>query len=103
MQWSEHEPIEPVPTLKRWPCRVLANVMALGLNGGPWLIGLWAWLEIHWTIGLGMVLFGYLVAGIISSKMRQLSVPIDQREISFSSSEIARWFVVRYLICEKSD
>lgn len=101
MQWSEHEPIEPVPTLKTLPCKLLAGLICLGLNLGPWLIGLWAWLEIHWSVGLGFVLFGYLVAGILSSKMRQLSVPIDQREISFNSCEIARWFVARYLICEK--
>lgn len=44
--------------------------------------------------------FGYLLSGVLGSKMRQLGIPKDQQEISFTAFEIARWYVVRYLCCD---
>jgi hypothetical protein len=60
---------------------------------GVWLYG--------WIVGVGFGIFGYLLVGLVSSKMRHLSVPQDQREISFNSLELARWFTLGYLLCEK--
>lgn len=92
--------LEPTPRPKRPTCKMLAWAIAGGISFGPLIILAWGALSYHWSVGVGFVLFGYLLAGVLSSKMRHLSVPFDQREISFSTYELARWFVVRYLMCE---
>ena len=100
MNWRT-EPIEPVPKPKSLTCKLTVYAITIALHVSPWLAGFWAWKKIDITVGAGIVLFGYIVVGVISSKMRQLSVPLDQREISFSTYELVCWFVSRYLFCEK--
>ncbi|MBE0495484.1 MAG: hypothetical protein IBX45_03625 [Campylobacterales bacterium] len=92
--------LEPTPTPKRTSCKVLVFGIALGLGAGPWALVVWGWWQFHWSFGILFGVFGYLLTGVISSKMRQVSIPKDQREISFTSHEIARWYVVRYLCCD---
>lgn len=91
---------EPTPTPKTLRCKLFAWGIGLGIWGGPFVLVVLGWWKFHWSAGALGGLFGYLLAGIISSKMRQLSIPQDQREISFTSFEIAKWYVVRYLCCD---
>ena len=74
--------------------------MGMALWSAPVVLTVLGWWKFHWSVGVLGGLFGYLLAGIISSKMRQLSIPKDQREISFNAFEIAKWYVVRYLCCD---
>ena len=99
MNWSENEPIEPVPKPKSLQAKIYVWFITIALHVSPWVMGLWGWQSIDVTVGAGMILFGYIVVGVVSSKIRLLSVPLDQREISFTTYELACWFVSRYLIC----
>jgi hypothetical protein len=91
--------LEPTPNPESFTCKALAWAIGAGISFGPWILLIWGAWNFHWSVGVGFGLFGYLLAGVISSKIRHLSVPFDQREISFSTYELARWFVVRYLMC----
>ncbi|NLC28451.1 MAG: hypothetical protein GX780_06730 [Campylobacteraceae bacterium] len=92
--------LEPTPTPERFVCKALTFMIASALVLAPWIIAFWSGWVYHWSIGVGIGIFGYLIVGILSSKMRQLSIPKDQREISFTSYEISRWFVARYILCD---
>lgn len=92
--------IEPTPKLKSFTCKLIVYLMILGLYGLPFVFGFIGWANYDMFIGFCFLCFGYLVNGVIHSKLRQLSIPLDQREISFSSFEIAKWFVARYLACK---
>lgn len=92
--------LEPTPNPKRFTCKALVWIITVLISLGPWLLLAWGAWNYHWSVGVGFGLFGYLLAGVLSSKMRHLSIPLDQREISFSTHELARWFVVRHLLCE---
>jgi len=91
---------EPTPVPQSPYCKLLAWGMGAALWGAPVLLIVLGWWKFHWSVGLIGGVFGYLLSGVLGSKMRQLSIPQDQQEISFSAFEIARWYVVRYLCCD---
>lgn len=91
--------IEPTPEPQKFTCKVIAWLMVLALYGLPFVFAFIGWVEYDLFIGFCFLCFGYLTNGVIHSKLRQLSIPSDQLEISFSSIEIAKWFVSRYLVC----
>lgn len=96
------EPIifEPTPELKKTSCKMLAWALVAGLYSVPFVFGFVGWSYYDEFVGFGFFCLGYLVNGIIHSKIRQISIPIDQLENSYTTREIATWFVVRYLVCK---
>ncbi|MCK9257422.1 MAG: hypothetical protein M0P02_05050 [Sulfurospirillaceae bacterium] len=91
--------LEPTPEPKGFVCKVLVVLVTIFLMAFPWILAIFTALKYHWSVGIGFWVFGYLVTGIISSKMRQISIPNDQKEISFSSNEISRWFISYQFDC----
>lgn len=94
------EVYEPTPRLRKASCKALALAIAFGIGAGPVVAAVVSGWYFHWSGGLAAGVFVYLLAGVISSKMRQVSLPLDQREMSLNSHEIARWYVARYLLCD---
>ncbi|PID47413.1 MAG: hypothetical protein CR967_04240 [Proteobacteria bacterium] len=92
--------LEPTPKPKTFLCKLISYLIVALLYGLPFIFGIIGYVKYDLFIGFCLLCFGYLLNGIIHSKLRLLSIPPDQREISFSSHEIARWFVSRYLICK---
>ncbi len=90
---------EPAPKLESFTCKVLVWVLIVGLYSVPFVFGCFGWSYFNVFVGFGFFCFGYLVNGIIHSKLRQFSIPPDQFENSYSTKEIACWFVHRYLMC----
>lgn len=97
---DEFQVVENAPKPKSFTCKALVYSITLLLYGLPFLSAFIGWVWYDFFIAFCFLCFGYLVNGVIHSKMRQVSVPIDQRETSFSSYEMAKWYVARYLLCQ---
>jgi hypothetical protein len=92
---------EPMPEpQKRW-CRWLASMISLGLRFGAWIIAgiIWYVADAFYALaGLGI---GYLAISIVRSKLRLISIPSKQLEYSYTDEAIAKWYVGRYLLCDR--
>ncbi len=89
-------PIENTPIMIGARCKVLAFSLFFVLAILPIMIALWVWLEYDWVMAIGALLFAYVVSTIAGSKLRLESLPADQRERSFSSLEISKWYVSKH-------
>jgi len=87
--------INPTPTLPTRKCRLLARMMGYALSYGNYLIALLIWWQSDWFIALGTMLLGFIVFGIIRSKLRNSSIPPAQRETPYTDYAIATWFLSR--------
>ena len=76
-------------------CKILSFTIAFFLMLSPIFAFLYVWFEQNFWLGSGVGLLVFLISGIISSKLRVMSIPPDQLEISHSSLEIANWFVAK--------
>lgn len=87
--------IDPTPTLPTRRCRLIARMMGWGLSYGNYVIALIVWWQSDWFIAIGALLMGYIVFGIIRSKLRNDSIPPAQREIPYNDYAIATWYLSR--------
>ncbi len=92
---KEYPAIENTPIMIGARCKILAYSLFFALAILPIMIALWVWFEYDWVIAIGALLFSYVVSTIVGSKLRLESLPIDQRERSFNSLEIAKWYVAK--------
>ncbi|WP_295055288.1 hypothetical protein [Sulfuricurvum sp.] len=87
--------IDPTPTLPTRQCRLIARIMGWGLSYGNYSIALIVWWKSDWFIAIGGLLLGYIVFGIIRSKLRNDSLPPAQRETPYNDYAIATWYLSR--------
>lgn len=87
--------IDPTPILPTRQCRFLARLMGWGLSYGNYSIALIVWWQSDWFIAIGALLLGYIVFGIIRSKLRNDSIPPAQRETPYTDYAIATWYLSR--------
>ncbi len=94
------ELIEPTPVLQSKKCRLLALLTALLLQYTPYMTTLYAFFAYDAFIAFVTFIFSYLVVGIIRSKMRLLSLPRAQFEMTYTDKAIATWYVAKRLCYE---
>jgi hypothetical protein len=70
-------------------------MMGYALSYGNYLIALLVWWRSDWFIAMGTMLLGFIVLGIIRSKLRNGSIPPAQRETPYTDYAIATWFLSR--------
>ena len=87
--------IDPTPTLPTRQCRLQARIMGYALSYGNYLIAGIVWWQSDWFIAMGGLLLGYIVFGIIRSKLRNDSIPLAQRETPYNDYAIATWYLSR--------
>ena len=87
--------IENTPDIKGTKCKLKVYLLYFCITILPLLISIFIGYEYDWLIGIGAGLFLYLVSAIVVSKLRLSSLPRDQFERSFTSLEIAKWYVSR--------
>jgi len=94
---SEHPTfhIDPIPLLPTRKCRAQARLLGWALSYGNYIVGLVIWWQSDWFIAIGGLLLGYIVFGIIRSKLRNDSIPPSQREIPYNDYAIATWYLSR--------
>lgn len=101
MQFSprDEEPLKEYPTIETTPemvgtrCKLLAFSIFFALTVLPIMIAGYVWYAYDWMVAIGALLLSYLVSSVVGSKLRLASLPYDQRERSFNSLEIAKWYV----------
>jgi hypothetical protein len=87
--------IDPIPTLPSRNCRFLARLFGWGLSYGNYALALLVWWISDWFIAIGILLLGFIIFGIIRSKLRNDSIPVSQREYEYSDYAIATWYLSR--------
>ena len=93
--------IEIIPKIKGFWCRIAMFSLYGALTYAPSLVGIW--IGYFYTIGLDIAFFLFLtlIGGIICSKMRVCSIPFEQREMSYSTMAIVKWYLAKN-ICLKN-
>lgn len=87
--------IDPMPTLPTRRCRLAARVLGWVLSYGNYLIAMAVGWSSDWFFALGSLLLGFIVFGILRSKLRNESIPPAQRELSYNDYAIATWYLSR--------
>ena len=93
--------IELVPKVKGFWCRVLLFSLYAALTFLPFVIGVWIGYVYNIWVGIAFFLLLTIVSGVISSKMRVCSIPFEQREMSYSTMAIIKWYLAKN-ICLKN-
>lgn len=96
----DYNTIENAPKPKGFTCKLLAIILTIVLHVTPLFFGILGVIYFDWFIGFCFLSLGYIITGVVQSKLRELSLPLDQLETTFSNYEISCWFVDRYLICK---
>lgn len=96
----DYDTVENTPKPKSFTCKLLAIVLNIFLHVAPLIFGILGVSYFDWFIGFCFLALGYILIGFVQSKLRELSLPIDQLETTFSNYEISCWFVDRYLMCK---
>lgn len=87
--------IDPMPSLPTRKCRLLARAFGFILSYGNYIIALLVWWQYDWFLALGSLLLGFIIFGIIRSKLRNASIPPSQREYPYDDYAIATWYLSR--------
>jgi hypothetical protein len=88
--------IETTPSLPTRYCRFLAHVLGWGLSYGNYMVAGIVWWQSDWFIAIGALLLGFVVFGIVRSKLHNDAIPPAQREYSYSDYAIVTWYLSRY-------
>jgi len=70
------------------------------LTFAPLVVGVWIGYVYDLWIGIAFFLFLTLVSGVICSKMRICSIPYEQREMSYSTMAIVKWYLAKNICLE---
>lgn len=87
--------IDPTPTLPTRGCRLAARILAWTLRFGNYVIALLVGLSSGWEAALALFLLGFILFGILRSKLRNESIPPAQREFPYDDYAIASWYLSR--------
>jgi hypothetical protein len=93
--------LEPTPTLHSKKCKLLALLLQLFLQYTTLVATalIWYLYDIVFAL-LGAVLL-FIIMGIIRSKLRNISIPLNQREYQYNDEGIAKWYVAKELCYEE--
>lgn len=89
--------IVDLPSLPTKKCRVMASIGGLALSYGNYLIATIIYINYDLFIAGGLLLLGFIVFGIIGSKIRNISIPLSNLEVSYTDKEIVTWYLLRYV------
>lgn len=85
--------IEVVPKIEGFTCKVFLYLFYLLITFTPLLAGFVIWYLYNIYAGIAFFLFLTLIGGIVLSKLRVASIPIDQREMTYSNFAIIKWYL----------
>ncbi len=86
--------IEVMPKIEGFGCKFLVYVTYLSIVLAPFCMGAFFWWYLHsvW-IGFLFLLFTMLASGVVISKMRINSIPFVQREMTYSTLAVVKWYI----------
>lgn len=92
--------IEPTPEPVKPLCRLGARLLGWTFSYGTYVLGVLAWYLYGWFYGLAALPAGFVILGIVRAKIRNISIPLPQQEYKYSDHAVAKWYVVRRLLCD---
>lgn len=84
---------EPVPILSTKKCKLLAFLLKIVLQYTVFAVALLVWYKLDILLSFFSLVLTFIIMGIIRSKLRNDSIPTNQREFHYNDGEIARWFL----------
>ncbi len=100
MEMNFIDMIEPTPTLLTKKCKAIALAIRIFLQFSIYPITAVVWYLNGWFIALLTLLLGFVVIGIIRSKLRNDSIPVQQREYNYNDQGIAAWYTAKHFCYE---
>ncbi|MEA3522688.1 MAG: hypothetical protein U9R50_06910 [Campylobacterota bacterium] len=92
--------IEITPTLYSKKCKILAWLLMALLKSANFLFALIIWYSYDYFFAIASFLIGFIVMGIVRSKLRNSAIPLKQQEYQYSDREIATWYLARRICFE---
>lgn len=89
--------IEPVPQIKGFRCKALVYLVYGLIVLLPFVVSLIVWYNYNIWVAIAFFLFLTLISGIVVSKLRVNSIPYEQREMTYSTYNVVKWFVGKNL------
>ena len=98
MKMNRHDTDRPIiellPPLPK-KCLAIVHLLHIAMIVGPLLIAYGIGETFGWLDGFFAWLAGVFAAMIVISKIKLNSVPLEQHELSHSTTAILKWFVAR--------
>lgn len=98
----EIDEIKSTPVHKSAKCLILSWCMRLFLQFFSITITLLSWYLYNYFIAVIVLIFSFIVMGIVRSKLRQSSIPPNQQEHGYSDAQIASWVIGQYFCKPKT-
>jgi hypothetical protein len=92
--------IEPTPTLHSKQCRLYAWLLMVFLKSGHILFSLLIWYKFDYFFAIASFLIGFIIMGIVRSKLRNSAIPKTQQEYPYNDDAIAKWYLARRICFE---
>jgi len=92
--------LEPTPEPSKPLCKTAALLLGGLFSYGSYLLALAAWFYYDWFYAIAALLFGFVALGIVRAKIRNISIPPAQQEYQYTDLAIAKWFIVRRMLCD---
>ncbi len=89
--------IEPTPKLHSKKCKMIAFGIRVFLQYSLYVLLPLLWYEYDYFVAIASTLLGFIVIGIVRSKLRNSVIPPSQREYQYSDQGIADWYTAREL------
>ncbi len=89
---------ETTPKLKTKKCKFLATLLSIFLSYGIYALTITSWLYTYdYFISFFTLVLSFIIMGIVRSKLRNISIPFNQREFQYSDLEISQWYISKEL------
>ena len=95
--------IEPTPKLHSKKCKALSFAIRLFLQYALYPLTLTVWYYYDYFIAGATLLLGFIIIGIIRSKLRNSVIPLTQREYHYTDAAIADWYSAKILCLEEEN
>jgi hypothetical protein len=92
--------IETTPTLYSKKCKIFAWLLMAALKSANFLFSLIIWYRFDYFFAIASFLIGFIVMGIVRSKLRNSAIPLAQQEYHYSDEAISKWFMARRVCFE---
>jgi len=92
--------IETTPTLYSKKCKIFAWLLMATLKSANYIFALIIWYKFDYFFAIASFLIGFIVMGIVRSKLRNSAIPRVQQEYHYSDKAIADWYMARRVCFE---
>jgi hypothetical protein len=93
--------IEPTPTIYSKKCKLYTSLLTYALKSANYVVALVVWYRFDYFFAIASFLIGFIIMGIVRSKLRNSVIPLTQQEYHYSDEAIATWYMARRICLEK--